>query len=107
MQLRHDCCNEVKEMLSGETGKTIFQCQQFSSFLSYSTYIIFARNGFAFFYGRSERPRAVACTGSGTALLIKLRHCLISITAKNKIQETTLRTWTEFGFKKWGGTNFV
>ena len=27
---------------------------------------------------------------SGTALLIKLRHCFISITAKNKIQKTTL-----------------
>ena len=29
---------------------------------------------------------------SGTVLLIKLRYCFISITAKNKIQETTLRS---------------
>ena len=28
---------------------------------------------------------------SGIALLIKLRHCFINITAKNKIQETKLR----------------
>ena len=28
---------------------------------------------------------------SGTALLIKLRHCFISITKKNKILETTQR----------------
>ena len=25
-QLRHDCCEEIKKMLSGETGKTIFKC---------------------------------------------------------------------------------
>ena len=28
---------------------------------------------------------------SGTVLQIKLRYCFISLTAKNKIQETTLR----------------
>ena len=25
-QLRHDCCKEVKGMLSDETGETIFKC---------------------------------------------------------------------------------
>ena len=29
-------------------------------------------------------------------MLIKLRHCFISITAKNKIQETTLRNFCYF-----------
>ena len=24
--VKHDCCKEVKGMLSGETGKTIFKC---------------------------------------------------------------------------------
>ena len=38
-----------------------------------------------FFYGRSEGYR------SGTAPLIKLRDCFVSITAKNKVQETTPR----------------
>ena len=34
---------------------------------------------------------------SGTALLIKLRHCFISITAKNKIQEITLSNFWYYG----------
>ena len=25
-QLTHDCCKEVKGILSGETGKTVFKC---------------------------------------------------------------------------------
>ena len=35
--IKHDCCKEVKGMLSGGTGETIFKCWRFSSFLSYST----------------------------------------------------------------------
>ena len=63
-QLRHDCCKEGREMLSGETGKTIFKCLQLSSFLSYSTYINVALNCSVFFLERCEGPRAVACTGA-------------------------------------------
>ena len=31
-QLRHDRCKEIKEMLSGETGKTIFKYLRFNHF---------------------------------------------------------------------------
>ena len=40
--LRHDCCKEVKGMLSGESGKTIFKCWRFNVFLSNNTSSIFA-----------------------------------------------------------------
>ena len=37
---------------------------------------------------------------SGTVLLIKLCHCFISITAKNKTQKTTLRNSCYYGICK-------
>ena len=51
-------------MLSGESGKTIFKCLQFSYFLAAVGYVHhFCLKSFSlFFYGRSEGPRAVACT---------------------------------------------
>ena len=64
LSTRHDCSKEIKGMLSGEIGKTIFKCWRFSFFLSYSPRLFLLEIVEIFFYGRSEGPRAVACTGA-------------------------------------------
>ena len=87
-QLRHDCCKEVKGMLSGETGKTIFKCWRFNVFLSNITSIIFAWNRFAFFLRKVWGPEGSCMNRSDTAFANKIAS--FSIAAKNKIQETTL-----------------
>ena len=53
----------------------------------------FRLKSFSLFSIKGLRGRGQLRVGyrSGTALLIKLRHCFIRITAKNKFQETTLR----------------
>ena len=52
-------------MLSGETGKTIFKCQRFSSFLSYVNH--FCSKSFSLFSAEGLRGRG--------QLRVQERHC--------------------------------
>ena len=78
-------------MLSCGTDKTIFKCKRFSSFLSDVDH--FCLKSFNRFYTEGLRGRGQLRVQERTVLLIKLRHCFLSITAKNRIQETTLRNF--------------
>ena len=58
-------------MLSGETGKTIFECQRFTSFLSFVN--LFRLKSFSIFCGRSATPIDLLHHSENSATLALLR----------------------------------